>query len=211
MSEQSDCRWQMSDSRLEIDPCANRSQTSNRYSPMANRTLFASSRLCGLLCVVHLVSPILLRAQEPLCELGDAGGHRLYYCVYGGGEPTVVMDVGASDNSSAWMLEQAREAMPEPIRDEFDAAEESRAQLRASGPLPTVPLIVLSAGRNTYLPTSRSAEIAELWLELQGQLAQLIPNGRHIVASGLGHYVHRDDRLLVLGLIRQVVVAARGG
>ncbi len=210
-------------------PTDRKLQIATRQWPIA-----FSSRLRGLLCVVHLVSPILLRAQEPLCELGNAGGHRLYYCVYGGGEPTVVMDVGASDNSSAWgslpaklgqitrvvvydragygrsgsgptprsieriarelrtllmngeidgpyllvghskggmhmrmfaslypddvaglmlldsthenfeqryldllapvqrsqrraMLEQAREAMPEPIRDEFDAAEESRA------------------------------------------------------------------------------------
>jgi pimeloyl-ACP methyl ester carboxylesterase len=85
------------------------------------------------------------------------------------------------------------------------------ALVRAAGPLPAVPLVVITHGDPRadpyWLPSDWPIEQLEpIWQELQADLARSVPNGRLIVAEGSGHAVSYD---LVAGAIRDVVAAVR--
>jgi pimeloyl-ACP methyl ester carboxylesterase len=88
----------------------------------------------------------------------------------------------------------------------------SFAQVRAAGPLPEVPLVVLTHGDPRadpyWLPADWPIEQLEpIWQQMQSDLARSVPNGRLIVAEGIGHGGFGPD--LVAGVIRDVVAAAR--
>jgi pimeloyl-ACP methyl ester carboxylesterase len=88
----------------------------------------------------------------------------------------------------------------------------SYAQVRAAGPLPAVPLIVITHGDPRadpyWLPADWPIEQLEpIWQELQAELARSVPNGRLIVAEGSGHGTITLD--LIAGANRDVVAAVR--
>jgi pimeloyl-ACP methyl ester carboxylesterase len=92
----------------------------------------------------------------------------------------------------------------------------SFAQMRAAregGSLRPMPLIVLTHGRSpdpSERPPGWPIEDEERILrELHGELARLVPNGRHIVAEDSGHDVHKDQPELVAEAIRAVVTGVR--
>ncbi len=74
----------------------------------------------------------------------------------------------------------------------------SAAQAAAVSSLGDLPLIVLSADHH-----------APPYTDWQRDLAQLSSRGRHLVASGSGHWIHLDHPELVSMAIREVVAAAR--
>jgi pimeloyl-ACP methyl ester carboxylesterase len=84
---------------------------------------------------------------------------------------------------------------------------------RDSGSLPNVPLAVISAGVGrdpAVFPKGWPIEEDHvLWLQMQADLATLIPGGRHVIAEKSGHYVHQTEPELVIEAIRQVVQAVR--
>jgi len=87
---------------------------------------------------------------------------------------------------------------------EGKAIEQSKAQVRAAGAFPPIPLVVLSAGGDWPQPNLRQA-----WLELQEELAHLSPHGSHLNAEQSGHYVYLDQPELVVDAIRTVVDRVR--
>jgi len=74
----------------------------------------------------------------------------------------------------------------------------SAAQAAAASTLGDLPLVVLSGEHHEASYTD--------W---QRDLAQLSSNGRHVVASDSGHWIHLDHPELVTGAIREVVATAR--
>lgn len=77
---------------------------------------------------------------------------------------------------------------------------ESANQVRRAAPLPDIPLVVLSAGRDR----------PEWWMELQKDLPNIVPTkGRYILAEESGHWIQNDQPELVTEAIRQVVEEAR--
>ena len=77
---------------------------------------------------------------------------------------------------------------------------ESANQVRRAAPLPDIPLVVLSAGRD------RSG----WWMELQKDLPGIVPTkGRYILAEESGHRIPDDQPELVIEAICQVVEEAR--
>jgi pimeloyl-ACP methyl ester carboxylesterase len=75
------------------------------------------------------------------------------------------------------------------------------AQLEAAPSLGDRPVIVLAAEQNmTGTP---------YWAEAQRRQAALSSNGRLIVATGSGHYIHWEQPALVIDAVRQVVEATR--
>ena len=97
---------------------------------------------------------------------------------------------------------------------EMEHLEESRAQVRAAmGPLGDLPLVVLSAGEEAPLPVPEEARQANavVWRELHRELAALSSRGRVEVVDGSGHMIHHERPEVVVGAIREVVEAARGG
>jgi pimeloyl-ACP methyl ester carboxylesterase len=53
-------------------------------------------------------------------------------------------------------------------------------------------------------PSARAA-----WVRLQGELAALSTDSRHITASRAGHYIHLDEPELVIEAIRDLVSRCR--
>ena len=87
---------------------------------------------------------------------------------------------------------------------------ESHAQARAAGPLPPVPLVVLTHGTPLQQPPGwPAAAIEQAWRATQDELAKSTPRGKLVVAEGAGHFIHRDTPQLVRDAVREVVTAAR--
>jgi len=74
----------------------------------------------------------------------------------------------------------------------------SAAQAAAMSSLGDLPLVVLSGDHH-----------AEQSMDWQRELAQLSSQGRHVVASNSGHWIHLDHPEVVASAIRDVVTAAR--
>jgi pimeloyl-ACP methyl ester carboxylesterase len=89
----------------------------------------------------------------------------------------------------------------------------SYAELRAAGPLPHVPMIVLSHGqtpRSSCCPADWPVRAQEqLWQSLQEKTAALIPGSRRIVVPDAGDMIHQSDPGVVVDAIRTVLQAAR--
>jgi pimeloyl-ACP methyl ester carboxylesterase len=105
-----------------------------------------------------------------------------------------------------------------PPESEIAYQEDTAEQLKKSPPLPHCPYVVITAGdRSKAMPPIFSEEarpaLAELGLELQQRLVDLVPGGTHIVAEGVGHNIHVEQpEVLVAPLLEMVQeVRARRG
>lgn len=81
---------------------------------------------------------------------------------------------------------------------EAAAIDATNVQQRAAGPLPEIPLAVLTAGKSN-----------EGWMALQADLARRTSRSRHIIAKDSGHMVHIDDPKLVVEAVRWVLEEVR--
>jgi len=84
----------------------------------------------------------------------------------------------------------------------------SRQAAAAYGPLPDIPLAVISATRfdrsDDDPPDYPHDAIQRIWLELQDEHARLRPDARHVMAP-TGHYVHVEDPDLVVDEIIRIL------
>ena len=90
-------------------------------------------------------------------------------------------------------------------------------QVRGTGTLDDLPLIVLTAGAENkgpqppWMTDELRADIRKVWLELHTKLTELSSNGRQIMAKKSGHYIQHDEPELVVDAIREVVEQVRSG
>jgi pimeloyl-ACP methyl ester carboxylesterase len=84
-------------------------------------------------------------------------------------------------------------------------------QARATQPLRPLPLAVLTHGRpfEALVPNWPGDAFERMWLEMQQDLATLVPNARFTIAGQSGHNIQQDQPALVIEAIRQVVVGVR--
>jgi pimeloyl-ACP methyl ester carboxylesterase len=104
--------------------------------------------------------------------------------------------------------------LSESVRNEWEVRDQRIAELRASGPLPAVPLIVLVGGLRGELPPPFEDEaptVGAIWLELQTRFAASVPGSTLRTIADAGHYIHLDRPDAVIDAIRCVVDRARGG
>jgi pimeloyl-ACP methyl ester carboxylesterase len=97
---------------------------------------------------------------------------------------------------------------PEGI-DIWTSEHQTRKALRRS-PLRPMPLVVLTRGRPEDPGAAFVEQDERLWLELQRELAQLVPDSRHLITQS-GHDIQLEQPELVLDAIRDVVQAVRAG
>jgi pimeloyl-ACP methyl ester carboxylesterase len=80
-------------------------------------------------------------------------------------------------------------------------------ELKAVGPLPNVPVIVVT-GTRPGLGSLRD-DVLPVWTACHAQWVHKQPQGHHVRAENSGHAVHIDEPELVIGLVREVVRSAR--
>ncbi|MCC6792478.1 MAG: alpha/beta fold hydrolase [Thermomicrobiales bacterium] len=110
-------------------------------------------------------------------------------------------------------LEAQSAGIPDPEGLDFAATFDQMRAARAAGPLRPMPLVVLTSGISpdpSLFPSGWPVAAEEaLRLELQDDLATLVPNARHVIAEESGHFIHDDQPDLVIGAIQLVVAAVR--
>ena len=103
-------------------------------------------------------------------------------------------------------------------------ADRSFDHVRAAPPLPSMPLVVLSADRPwgpQVPPIIKAGKLSKdvppdfgyitdsAQKKAQDQLATLVPNAKHITNTHSGHEIHKEQPQLVVDAIREVVEAVR--
>ena len=98
---------------------------------------------------------------------------------------------------------------PEQIDLETSLAQTRAALARA--PLHSMPLVVLTHGRPDPSGSDPRLVAADerLWRKLQDELAELVPNSKHVIATKSGHDIQHAQPQLVAAAIRNVVQAVR--
>jgi pimeloyl-ACP methyl ester carboxylesterase len=81
-------------------------------------------------------------------------------------------------------------------------------ELRSAGDVGDVPLVVVTA---EIIEDEWLATVPDLAARAQARLANLSSNATQVLATGSGHFVHRDAPEVVLAAIDEVVGAARSG
>ena len=83
------------------------------------------------------------------------------------------------------------------------------ARVRAMGPLPDVPLLVLSAAQNQRVPPGWPAEaMGRLRTELQEDLVTFAPRSTRVIVD-CGHHIHLERPDAVVEAIQRVIEAVR--
>jgi pimeloyl-ACP methyl ester carboxylesterase len=108
----------------------------------------------------------------------------------------------------AYHLMYARKAVGAQRKElaDFDA---SGRQLQSGGPLPPVPLIVLTRGLRVWPRDDFGDEMERVWTELQNDLTRVAGPSAHWYALQSGHYIHLDEPAIVIEAVKAVVLAAR--
>jgi len=70
---------------------------------------------------------------------------------------------------------------------------------------PAVPLVVITRGRQEWADTPLGDSQEKNWREMQDELVNLSPFGRHVYAESSGHMVHLEQPRLVAEVIREMV------
>jgi pimeloyl-ACP methyl ester carboxylesterase len=83
---------------------------------------------------------------------------------------------------------------------EIAGADESAAQVAAAGPLPKVPLVVLTAG----LSGIDSAAGTAFWRATHDHLAAQVPGGSNTVIDGAEHEIWRTNEQAVVDAVAKV-------
>jgi len=97
---------------------------------------------------------------------------------------------------------------------DFGVASERMEQETAQSPLYGLPLFVLSRAKPVALPPNVPADFSPsafeaAWRRGQDQLAALVPDAKHVIATESDHYIQIEQPDLVVDAGRQVVEAVR--
>ncbi len=96
-------------------------------------------------------------------------------------------------------------ALPGAAAAEYAASDATFKQVEDAGPMPAVPMAVLTSTRPRLL---EGPSWSELWMKTQQELAAQSPLGRQTTTWVSGHYIQKTEPQLVSRAIREVVAAA---
>lgn len=91
------------------------------------------------------------------------------------------------------------------IREELVHFAMSARQVRQAGILPNVPLVVLTRGQRVWPYTEHGDALESTWMQLQDELAHLLPNSVHLVAEQSGHSIHMDEPGMVISAVNTML------
>ncbi len=78
--------------------------------------------------------------------------------------------------------------------------------IKAAGPFPNIPVIVITAGKKWILDTKAWHE---QWMRFQQDLVSLSPQGKQIIATESGHFIQDQQPAVVINAIQKIVEHAR--
>jgi pimeloyl-ACP methyl ester carboxylesterase len=109
-------------------------------------------------------------------------------------------DTLTAEERAADELDNQQVIKNETFGPEIEAADTSAGQVAAAGPLPSVPVIVLTAG----LSGVDSAAGTAFWRKTHENLAAMVPNGVHMLVDGAEHEIWRTHEQVVVDAIAKV-------
>ena len=97
---------------------------------------------------------------------------------------------------------------------DFDASLDQMRDTAAASPLRSIPLVILSRGQAMAMPADLPGGLSggmleAAWQSAQEELAGLLPDARHVIATESEHYIQLQQPQLVIDAIQAVVDAAR--
>jgi pimeloyl-ACP methyl ester carboxylesterase len=95
------------------------------------------------------------------------------------------------------------------LRGELDALRLSAEEVRDAGPLPEVPVVVISRGQRVWPHTVKGDRLERVWAELQDDLAERRVHVPHLFAQHSGHFIQLDEPTMVVNAVRSVVESLR--
>jgi pimeloyl-ACP methyl ester carboxylesterase len=95
------------------------------------------------------------------------------------------------------------------LRGELGSFLQSAAEVRNAGPLPDVPVVVISRGQRVWPNTRKGNRLERLWAELQDDLAERKVHVPHLFAQRSGHFIQLDEPGMVVNAVRSVVESVR--
>ncbi len=88
---------------------------------------------------------------------------------------------------------------------EIAALSESTEQVKNSGTIPTVPLIVISRGKSEWYGSDVAKKREKIWISLQQDLTRLSPISEQIFANHSGHDVPKQQPEIIVDAISSVI------
>ena len=85
----------------------------------------------------------------------------------------------------------------------------SAQQVKRAGPLPDVPLVVISRGKRVWPEDPYGDALEREWKKMQEEMAGFTPHGRQVIAEQSGHLVHLEQPDLVAESILSIVNEVR--
>jgi pimeloyl-ACP methyl ester carboxylesterase len=96
--------------------------------------------------------------------------------------------------------------MPAPYRQEYEPWSDDARWLGDAGPLPDVPLVVLTASSPEQVSNFKPPlDDRDLWVKSHADLAASVPRGRHVLVEDAGHMIFQQNPHAVLDAIAWVV------
>lgn len=89
--------------------------------------------------------------------------------------------------------------------DEIKYFQQSAEQVRQAMPLPNIPVLVVTRGKQVWPENKQGLFMEKTWLDLQESLSALTINGRHLLATQSGHNIHLDQPELLSDQIRTMI------
>ncbi|GAK59108.1 hypothetical protein U27_06084 [Candidatus Vecturithrix granuli] len=89
---------------------------------------------------------------------------------------------------------------------EFFDFERVAEDIKAAGPFPDIPVIVITAGKKWMLDTQAWRD---QWMRFQQDLVLLSPQGQQIIATESGHFIQDQQPEVVINAIRAIVEHVR--
>jgi len=81
----------------------------------------------------------------------------------------------------------------------------SALQVQSIAEPPSIPVVVVSRGRNEWQQEARGGGMEEVWTQLQKDLSGYYPHSRHVIATNSGHYVHLEQPQTVVASVLELV------
>lgn len=153
----------------------------------------------GLILVDSSHPEQILRFAAPPVKVNIAPKGRLLTLAPVGVPENIAEEVRETA-SALIMTHQSRIA----VTRELEGFRYSARQLVKAGPLPDIPLIVLTRGIQKWPDTDRGNRMEALWQQLQTELAEKTTNAAQIIALNSGHHIHLDQPELVIDAIQSV-------